>query len=111
MIHVIAVITAHPGKRQAILDELYKWIPGTLPDKGCIEYTVTTDAEVVGTMHNQTTFGPDTFTIIEKWESLEHLKAHSSAPEIPGYFAIVGPMMASRVTYFLETAKSFHKNY
>ena len=107
MIHVIAVITAHPGKRQAILDELHKWIPGTLAEKGCIEYTVTIDADVVGPMHTQTKFGPDTFAIIEKWKSLEHLKAHSADPHNDKYFSVVGPLMASRVTHFLTTSKAF----
>ena len=109
MIHVIAEITAHPGKRQEILDVLHSWIPGTLPEKGCVEYTVTVDADVVGAMHSQTKYGPDSFTIIEKWESLAHLEAHSSAPGVAEYFSIVGHLIAKRVVHFLNDTKSYRR--
>jgi quinol monooxygenase YgiN len=104
MIHVIAVITAHPGKRQSILDEIRPRLATVLTEEGCVEYTVTIDADVVGAMHTQTRFGPDTIVIIEKWASLKHLEAHSTAPYIPEYFAAVDPLTASRVVHFLSSA-------
>ncbi len=109
MIHVIAIITAHPGKRQSILDVLHTWIPGVLPEEGCIEYTVTVDADVVGPMHSQTRFGPDSFAIIEKWESLQHLEAHSNSAEAAQYFSVVGPLIASRVVHFLTSTKAYQR--
>jgi quinol monooxygenase YgiN len=104
MIHVIAIITAKPGMRQAILDVLHATIPIIHGETGCIEYTIAIDAAVVGTMHTQTPFGSDTFVTIEKWESLDHLKAHSILPFVAEYFAKVGSMMAIRVVHFLSPA-------
>jgi quinol monooxygenase YgiN len=104
MIHVIAVITAKPGMRQAILDVLHSIIPTIHSEAGCIEYTVTIDAPVVGAMHTQSLFGPDTFATIEKWESLDHLEAHSVLPFVAEYFAKVGSFMASRTVHFLTPA-------
>ncbi|MTD55512.1 putative quinol monooxygenase [Amycolatopsis pithecellobii] len=105
MIHVIAIVTAHPGKRQAILDELHAKVPLALAEEGCIEYTVTVDADVVGPMHTQTKFGEDTIIIIEKWESLDHLEAHSTAPHVEEYFSVVNSLMASRVVHFLSSTR------
>jgi quinol monooxygenase YgiN len=104
MIHVVAVITAKPGMRQAILDELHPIVPTIHAEPGCIEYTVTIDAPVVGDMHTQSPFGPDTFVCIEKWESLDHLKAHSTASFVLEYFPKVESIMAGRVVHFLSTA-------
>ena len=105
VVHVIAVITAHPGKRQNILDVLHPGLERVHDIPGCIEYTVTIDADVVGTMHTQTKFGPDTYATIEKWESLEHLKAHSTAPEIAPFFEKIQPYLKSRVVYFLQDSQ------
>jgi quinol monooxygenase YgiN len=90
--------------RQSILDVLHPLVPTIHAEAGCIEYTITIDAPVVGSMHTQTPFGPDTFVLIEKWESLEHLKAHSTAPFVEDYFKKVGSMMADRIVHFLSTA-------
>lgn len=111
MINVIAVITAHPGKRQDILDVLLPALPANMIENGCLEYTVTVDADVVGSMHSQTKFGPDTFTIVEKWQSLEHLKAHSVDEIVTEYLETISPFLKSRVVYFLSGVGGFHINY
>lgn len=100
MMHVIAVITAKPGKRQEILDVLRDVVPHVLAEPGCIEYSVTTDAGVPGTMHSQTPFGPDRFATIEKWRSLEDLERHSELPFVAEYFEKVVDLMADRKVHF-----------
>lgn len=107
MINVVAVITAHPGQRKNILDILVPQLPGHLEEMGCLEYNVTIDTEVVGHMHTQSHFGPDTFVIVEKWASLEQLSAHSIDPNIQGYLASIEPFLASRVAYFTSTEGGF----
>jgi len=102
MIHVLAIITAKPGMRQAILDELLPLIPEIHAEDGCIEYSVGTDTDLVGRMHKQTHLGPETFVCIEKWESLAHLEAHSTSRLADKYLKTVDPMMASRVVHFLR---------
>src|SRR2546429_3769935 len=45
MIHVIAVITAKPGKRGAILEAFRANVPAVRAEKGCMEYGAAIDAE------------------------------------------------------------------
>jgi len=46
MIHVIAVITAKPGKREAILQAFRANVPAVQAEKGCLEYGAAVDAEL-----------------------------------------------------------------
>ena len=59
MIHVIAVITAKPGMREKILEAARANVPAVKAEDGCIEYSLTVDAEGMGSF--QTKFGADTF--------------------------------------------------
>ncbi len=45
MIHVVAIITAKPGMREAILKEFRANMPAVHAEKGCIEYGPAVDAE------------------------------------------------------------------
>src|SRR5438309_1728467 len=64
MIHVVAIITAKSGMREAILKEFHTNMPAVHAEKGCIEYGPAVDAEGIGSF--QAKFGPDTFVVIEK---------------------------------------------
>lgn len=100
MIHVIAIITAKPGRREAILAAFRANMPAVHAEKGCIEYGPAVDADGVGGF--QTKFGPDTFVVIEKWESLDALKAHAAAPHMAAYAAKTKDLIASRVIHVLS---------
>jgi quinol monooxygenase YgiN len=102
MIHVIAVITAKPGLREAVLAEFRANMPAVHAEQGCIEYAPAVDAEGIGGF--QTPFGPDTFVVIEKWESAEALKAHAGAPHMAAYSARTRDMVATRVVHVLASA-------
>jgi quinol monooxygenase YgiN len=102
MIHVIAIITAKPNKRDAILDAFRANMPAVHAEAGCIEYGPVVDADGVGGF--QTPFGPDTFLVIEKWESLDHLKAHAASPHMAAYGAKTKDLIASRVIHVLSPA-------
>jgi quinol monooxygenase YgiN len=102
MIHVLAIITAKPGRRDDILAAFRANMPAVRAEKGCIEYGPATDAEGVGSI--QTKLGPDTFVVIEKWESLEALKAHAAAPHMAAYAAKTKELIASRVIHVLSPA-------
>lgn len=102
MIHVIAVITARPGKREAILQHFRTNVPAVRAEKGCIEYGAAVDADPA--LPFQTKWGPDTFLAIEKWESMDALKAHAAAPHMAAYAAKVKDMIASRVIHILSPA-------
>jgi quinol monooxygenase YgiN len=100
MIHVIAIITAKPGKREEILRHFRANVPAVRAEKGCIEYGAAVDAETA--LPIQTKFGPDTFLVIEKWESVEALKAHAAAPHMAAYGAKTKELIASRVIHVLS---------
>src|ERR1700694_285030 len=99
MIHVIAVITAKPGKRDAILQAFRANCPAVRAEKGCIEYGAAVDAE--NALPIQTRWGPDSFLVIEKWESMDALKAHAAAPHMGASGARTKEMIASRVIHIL----------
>lgn len=103
MIHVIAVITAKPGQRESVLETARANIPAVRAEDGCIEYSLATDAEGMGSF--QTKFGPDTFIFVEKWRDPQALKAHAAAPHMAAYSAKVKDMIASRVIHVLSPAE------
>ena len=100
MVHVLAVITAKPGLRDRILELFRANVPTVLAENGCIEYGATVDTEGVGAL--QTRFGDDTFVVVEKWQSLDALKAHAAAPHMAAYGARTKDMIASRVIHVLS---------
>jgi|SRR6185437_1554384 len=102
MIHVLAIITAKPGMRDAILTAFRANVPAVHAENGFIEYGPAIDAEGMGGM--QTKFGPDAFVVIEKWESLDALKAHAASPHMAAYGAKTRDMIASRVIHVLSPA-------
>jgi quinol monooxygenase YgiN len=50
----------------------------------------------------QTKYGPDTFVVVEKWESMDALKAHAAAPHMQAYGAKTKELLASRVIHILS---------
>jgi quinol monooxygenase YgiN len=102
MIHVVAVITAKPGMREKILQAFRANVPAVRAEKGCIEYGAAIDADPA--LPIQAKWGPDSFLVIEKWQSLEALKAHAAAPHMAAYGAKTREFIASRVIHILQPA-------
>ena len=102
MIHVLAIITAQPGKRDAVLAAFRANMPAVHAEEGCIEYGPATDTPDAGRI--QTPLGPDSFVVIEKWSSMDTLRAHGAAPHMAAYAASVKEMLASRVIHVLSPA-------
>jgi quinol monooxygenase YgiN len=102
MIYVVAVITAKPGMRASILEAFNANVPAVKAEQGCIEYGAAVDFEDGPKF--QTKYGPDTMLVIEKWESMEALKAHAAAPHMAAYGAKTKDMIASRLIHILSPA-------
>jgi quinol monooxygenase YgiN len=102
MIHVIAVITAKPGKRDEVLKHFRANVPAVRAEKGCIEYGAAVDADPA--LPIQTKYGPESFVVVEKWESMDALKAHAGAPHMAAYGAKTKELLASRVIHILSPA-------
>jgi quinol monooxygenase YgiN len=104
MIHVVAVITAHPGQRGRILEAFQANVPAVLAEDGCIEYVATVDAD--GMPASTGSVGPDTFVVIEKWATLAALQAHAAAPHMKAYAGRVKDLTAARLIHVLEPVQT-----
>ncbi len=102
MIRVAAVLTAKPGLREELLALFKANVPAVLKEKGCHEYTPVIDAEGAGP--HQTTFGPDTFVVMETWENLAALEAHRTAPHMLAFAKAAKDLIADRKIYVLSQA-------
>lgn len=102
MIHVVAIVTAKPGQRETVLAAFRANMPAVHAEEGCVQYEPVIDAPDAGAM--QATLGDDAFAVIERWESLAALQAHSQAPHMKEYGAKVKDHLASRVIHVLTAA-------
>ena len=102
VVHVLAFITTKPGMRDEILTMFNANIPAVHAEDGCIEYAATIDTENAGDV--QTQCGPDTFVVVEKWQSLDHLKAHAASAHMQVYGAKSRPHLAGRSVHVLSPA-------
>ena len=101
-VHVLAFITAKPGMRDTVLEAFRANVPAVHAEDGCIEYGATVDTPDAGPI--QTPVGPDAFVVVEKWQSMEHLKAHAASEHMKAYGAKVKDMLASRVIHVMSDA-------
>ena len=102
MIHVVALLTAHPGKRPALLEAFQANVPAVHAEPGCIEYRPVIDAADAGS--NQAKIGEDSFMVIEKWETMEALAAHAASPHMAAYGAKTRDLVAARAVHVLADA-------
>ena len=102
MIYVIATLELEPGSREAFLSEFRKVVPLVRQEVGCIEYGPAVDAETgIATQHE---IGADRVMVVEKWESVENLKAHDVAPHMQSYRARVIHLIRGRELRILAPA-------
>ncbi|HEX8203429.1 MAG TPA: putative quinol monooxygenase [Isosphaeraceae bacterium] len=102
MIHVIATIELHAGRRADFLAEFRKVVPPVLAEAGCLEYGPAVD--VATDLAAQPPARPDVVTVVEKWASLDHLKQHLAAPHMREYRERVQDMVARTTLSVLEPA-------
>jgi quinol monooxygenase YgiN len=100
MIHVLAIITTLPGKRDEVLAAFRANMPAVHAEDGCIEYGPVIDAEGGAGAK----FGADTFVVVEKWQSLEHLGAHARSPHMAAYAAKTRDFLANREIHVCQPA-------
>ena len=102
MVHVIAVITVKSGQRARVLEAFNANVPAVRAEDGCIEYGAAVDAEGAGPI--QTPCGGDTFVVVEKWASIDALKAHAASPHMKAYAAKTRDLLADRRIHVLSPA-------
>ncbi len=82
MINVIASIHIKEGQLSKFIEIFKSNVPNVIEEKGCIEYVPTVD---VPTGLPPQELNSNVVTIIEKWDNLEDLQAHISAPHMLAY--------------------------
>jgi quinol monooxygenase YgiN len=102
MIHVVAVLTAHPGKGSALVEAFRANLPAVRAERGCLEYVPTIDA--ADGFPFQTPAGPDTVVVVEKWADADALRAHAAAPHMVAFGARIRDIVASRAIHVLAAA-------
>ena len=82
MVNVLASITVKEGKRAEFIAAFKDNLPAVRAEDGCIEYfpAVDIDADLPPQQLDS-----NMVTVIEKWESLEALRAHLVAPHMLAY--------------------------
>lgn len=100
MIHVLAFITAKPGKRAEVLAAFAANVPAVRAEDGCIEYGAAVDADPA----SGTRFGDDSFVVIEKWASMGALSAHATSAHMLAYREKTAELLASRAVHVLKPA-------
>jgi quinol monooxygenase YgiN len=102
MIHVIATIEVVPGKRDEFIGHFNANVPNVLAEDGCLAYGPTVDLET--DLAVQIPLRDNVVTIVEQWESLDHLKAHIVAPHMATYREKVKDIVKGASLQVLEPA-------
>jgi quinol monooxygenase YgiN len=88
MVHVVARMEIKKGQMEKMLAILDRLVPIVRAEAGCIRYEVCQDANVgIGAPAN-----PQALTIVEAWESPEHLSAHLATPHMAAFRDEAGPL-------------------
>jgi quinol monooxygenase YgiN len=85
MIYVIATTPVKPGQVDAFIAGHKKCIAETLKEKGCLSYEGHTSIN-----------DPNTYVVVERWETRDDLNAHSRAPHIKVWREYSGPLKAGQ---------------
>lgn len=102
MIHVIATIELKEGQREAFLEEFHRLVPQVHAEAGCIAYGPAVDLPT--DIPAQSPVRSDVVTVVEQWESLDHLKAHLAAPHMNDYRGRVAGMLKNVTLSILAPA-------
>lgn len=103
MIYVVADILIKKNKIKQFVDILKTNIPNVLEEEGCVEYTLTEPIQLETVSQNKNI---DSVSIIEKWETIENLKVHLSAPHMQAYRDAVKDIVEKTI---LKVTKSIEK--
>ena len=83
MIHVVAAITTTAEGRDQLIAAFKQLIPLVRAEQGCLEYDTAVD--LATGLPTQAPVRHDVLMVVEKWESLDALKAHLDAPHMVAF--------------------------
>jgi len=99
MIHIVAILTAKPGQRAALLTRFKAALPAVLAEDGCLEYAPVIDLE-----SSAAKYGEDSFVVIEKWRDQAAIDAHGTAAAMVSFVADTKDVLAKIEVHRLQDA-------
>ncbi len=81
MIYVVATTKVKPESREAYIAGAKECIAATQEEKGCLSYDSHTSIN-----------DPDTFVVVERWETRDDLNAHGRSPHMKTWRALSAPL-------------------
>jgi quinol monooxygenase YgiN len=99
MINVLASIKVKPEKLDEFVQIFKANVPAVLAEDGCIDYIPAMDED---TGLDAQTKDATVVTVIEKWESVDALKAHLAAPHMGTYREDVKDMVEKTIIKVLK---------
>lgn len=101
MVHVVVTMRIKEGRMEAFLAACAALRPQVLQEPGCLSYDYTRDSP--SPRDPQQPLEADRITLIERWESMEALKAHLETPHMRLAGAQMKEMRASAELRFMES--------
>ncbi len=101
-VFVLAAIEVKPGKRAEFIDIFKKNVPNVLAEDGCIFYEPAIDFD--SGIEIQEPLNEDVMTVVEKWASIDALRAHLKAPHMATYREQVKDLVAGVKLQVLQPA-------
>ena len=102
MIHVIAAIEVAEGRRDDLLALVRELVPKVLEEDGCLDYGPTVDVQT--SMEIQGDVRENVLVMVERWESVDALKAHMTVPHMATFLAEAKEMVQGLSLQILEPA-------
>ena len=102
MIHVIARIQATPGKRSELLEAFHELLPEVHAEAGCVAYAPAVDVDA--DIERFEPANDAVVTIVERWESVAHLRAHLAASHMDRFREEHGHLVAGAELRLFEDA-------
>jgi quinol monooxygenase YgiN len=103
MIYVLATIEVAAGQREELLAEFHRIVPLVRAEAGCLEYGPAID--LASGLTAQIPLRSDVVTVVEKWASLDALRAHTTAPHMQEYRRRVKDMILRVELQILQPAQ------
>lgn len=107
MIHVIATVTALPGRREAVLDAFRAVAPTVRAKTGCLQYDLALPTP--SGLPGQLAFEDGDLVIVERWSGLADLMAHLEDEHYRAWFLQVHGCLCNASMQVLDAVESLQE--
>lgn len=101
-VYVVAIIEVKPGKRAEFAEIFKANVPNVLAENGCVFYDPVVDFD--SGVGGQAPLRENAVTVMEKWASLDALKAHLKAPHMATYREQVKDLTVGVTLHIMQPA-------